>query len=197
MKRQFYIAIISVFISHSQMIYADDLCPNGRSIVRMELKDLKVQTADIKLSNDIVVHLVERAVIVDEKKRDYCKDITVGLVNGATPFGEGGNPRAVPYSYLEKLVFQIQNKQYDLDTTNMYNAWGSQSLERSGGEKYMAAHCYNSETCVLRGIFSGQGGLYVAEWIVQQGKPYRTVLSDSTDLVDFFMKGGINPPIFD
>ena len=189
--------LLPVLLSLSPAAFPENLCPQERSIEQVPPKQLKEHRVELRLSDDIVVHLVERAVVLDEKNRDYCKDKTVGLVNGTTPFGEGGNPRAVPYSYLAKLTLRVQGKTYNLDTTNMYNAWGDRPLKNSDGQKYMAAHCYNPDTCTLRGIFSGQGGLYVAEWGIQNGKPFRSMLSDSTDLVNFFLEGGINSPVFE
>jgi hypothetical protein len=165
-------------------------------------KQLKEHRVELRLSDDIVVRLVERAVVQDEKNRDYCKDKTVGLVNGTTPFGEGGNPRAVPHSYLAKLTLRVKGKTYDLDTSNMYNAWGNEAMDydapgtAKAGE-HMAAHCYDPNTCILRGVFADAGGTYVAEWRIQNGKPFRSILSDANDLINFFLKGGVNPPVFE
>lgn len=188
--------LLLMLLSLSPAAFSENLCPQGRSIERVSPKELIEQSVELRLSDDIVVRLVERAVVPDEKKRDYCTDKTVGLVNGVMPFGEGGNLRAVPFSYLAKLTLRVGGKSYNLETTNMYNAWGDRPLE-SNGRKYMAAHCYDPNTCLLRGVFSSTGGLYVAEWQITDGKPFRTVLSGSSDLVDFFLEGGINPPVFE
>ena len=197
MPKIFALLLLPMLLMLSPAAFPENLCPQGRSIERVSPKELKARSVELRLSEDIVVQLVERSVVLDEKNRDYCKDKTVGLVNGTAPFGEdSSNPRAVPSSYLAKLTLRVKGKTYNLETTNMYNAWGDRPLE-DHGQKYMAAHCYDPNTCTLRGIFSGQGGLYVAEWIIGNGKPFRSILSDSTDVVDFFMKGGINPPVFE
>ena len=187
--------LLPVLLSLSPAAFSENPCPQGRSIEQVPLKQLKEHRVELRLSDDIVVRLVERAVVLDEKNRDYCKDKTVGLVNGTTPFGGDGNPRAVLHSYLMKLTLHVKNKTYDLDTSNMYNAWGNQPLELPDGKKYMAAHCYDESQCTLRGIFNGRG--YVAEWQISYGKPFRTVLSASYDLGNFFLNGGINPPVFE
>ncbi|MEK6747636.1 MAG: hypothetical protein AABY83_00330 [Pseudomonadota bacterium] len=191
--------LLPLLFSHVPAANSENLCPQGISIEQVPLKKLKEYRVELRLAENVVVQLVERAVVVDEKRRDYCKDFTVGLVNGTTPFGATGNP-PTPYSYLAKLTLRAEGKSYDLETTNMYNALGGRPLEYSAdynGRKYMAAHCYDSGSCVLRGIFSGQGGLYVAEWLISNGKPFRSILSPSTDVTDFFMEGGVNPPVFE
>jgi hypothetical protein len=194
--KMYVLLLLPIFILLvPQMTFSGNICPEGRTIEQVPLKKLKERRVELRLSDEIVVYLTERAIIPDEKL-DYCKDKTVGLVNGTTPFGEGGNPYAIPFSYLAKLSLHVKGKIYLLETTNMYNAWGDRPLEYNG-RKYMAAHCYDPDTCLLRGIFSETSGAYIAEWEIRNGKPIRRILSDAPDLVQFFMRGGVNPPVFE
>lgn len=125
------------------------------------------------------------------------------MTNGDVPFGVS-DPRpgfANPYSYLKKLTLQINGKSYDLESANMYNAWGNRLMNYAAprahqAETHMSAHCYDAENCTLRGVFSDAGGAYIAEWQIRTGKAVRTVLTGSSDLVHQFLGKGINPPVF-
>ena len=115
------------------------------------------------------------------------------LIDGHFPYGTAFD---MPRSQLEELTLSIGNASYKLDTTGMYNAWGKRPLEYKGSIRYLGAHCYNERSCTLRGVFSDAAGSYVAEWKIINGKPHRTVLSSSEDIMYLFMKN-IDPPFYE
>jgi len=185
------VLLISSFLFNPSA-FADASCPE------------EDRATDIKLEGGVIVKIVEHAAIVEKGTWDLCNKKSVGLVNGIIPFGVS-DPRpdfAKPYSFLKKLTLFVNNKSYELETTNMYNAWGNRYMDYSapGAHKadvHLFAQCYDPENCTLRGLFSDAGGAYVAEWQVRSGKALRTILTDSNDIVHHFKDKGIRPPKFE
>jgi hypothetical protein len=74
---------------------------------------------------------------------------------------------------------------------------GAASAEVVKRESELASHicgfCYDKLNCSVRAVFGDAGGSHVAEWRIANGKAYRTVLSDSGDLVQYF-KTNLMPP---
>lgn len=114
-----------------------------------------------------------------------------------TPNGEPvfGTEKA-PVSYVKHIQLIVDDKQYTLNSRNMYNAWNDRPVKIENGPTYLAAHCYDKSNCTIRGVFSDTSGSYVAEWIIDKGKPFRSVLSYSHDVLNLFLNH-IGPPIFD
>jgi hypothetical protein len=92
-----------------------------------------------------------------------------------------------PLTYLKEITIRYKDKAYRLDTSGMFNAWGNRPLEYPGIVRYFGGHC-DERTCVIRGLFADAALTYVAEWVVVDGVPARTVLTGSQDIVDVFMK---------
>jgi len=144
-------------------------------------------TADIhklNIGNKINVQLHEVTISGDTESSN--------LPNGNIVFGSVSSPK----TYLSKIIFSVKNKEYKLESKYMYNAWGRRPLEIAGVIKYFDAHCYNSENCTIRGIFSDAAGSFVAEWKVINGKAIRTVITNSGDIVNNFIKD-ISPPVYE
>jgi hypothetical protein len=78
----------------------------------------------------------------------------------------------------------------------MYDAWGSRPLEIKGVIRYFGGNCRDEKNCQFRGLFSDAAGSFVAEWFIVDGRPMRTVLTDTNDIVNFFSKN-IDPPVFE
>lgn len=121
------------------------------------------------------------------------KDKSVCRTNGDIVFGSDNQH---PTSYLKKLVVSVDNNTYNLDTSNMYNAWMGKPKGIEGTIQYMHASCFDKNNCIVRGLFSDAAGSYIAEWKVIDSHPYRTVLTSSGDLVRTFIKN-IHPPVYE
>jgi hypothetical protein len=115
------------------------------------------------------------------------------LINGHIPFGSDSR---LPKTYLKSITVTCQGESYSLDVSNMYDAWGTRPLEYKGTIRYFGGKCFNAKNGQFRGLFSDAGGSYVAEWIIVNGVPIRTVLTGSNDIKRLFMKN-IDPPTFD
>jgi hypothetical protein len=78
----------------------------------------------------------------------------------------------------------------------MYNAWGVRDLVEKGGIRYFGGMCVDINNCQFRGLFSDAAGSFVAEWKVVGGESIRTVLTNSSDVIDLFLKH-IDPPEYE
>jgi hypothetical protein len=129
------------------------------------------------------------------KKNDFhlsgCEDIDKPcLINGHVPFGPTDN---LPKTYVKAITVSYLGHLYSLDVSDMYDAWGSCPLAVRGAVRYFGGSCSTVEICQFRGLFSDGASSYVAEWKIADGIPIRTVLSNSSDIVNLFMQN-IDPP---
>jgi hypothetical protein len=115
------------------------------------------------------------------------------FINGRVPFGRAAR---LPRTYVERISVSFGGSTYVLDSSDMYDAWGDRPLEHAGKIRYLGGRCSDSKNCQVRGLFSDGGASFVAEWRVVDGRATRTVLTDSADVVDLFMKN-IDPPMFE
>ncbi len=127
----------------------------------------------------------------------YEKNIQAGvnkdnLPNGDIVFGATRKPK----TYISKILFTVNNISYTLENKYMYNSWGNRPLKITNVIKYFDAHCYDNKNCTIRGIFSDAAGSFVAEWKIINGKPTRTIITDSSDILSLFSKN-ISPPVFE
>ncbi|VAW58416.1 hypothetical protein MNBD_GAMMA08-201 [hydrothermal vent metagenome] len=137
-----------------------------------------------KISKDINVVLHEKNI----KSNTTAKNLPNGnLIFGAT---------RTPKTYVNKITFYVNNKSYNLENMYMYNAWGNRPLEVPNVIKYFDAHCYDNSNCTIRGIFSDAAGSFVAEWKIINGESFRTIITDSSDVLGVF-KNNISPPVFE
>ncbi|MCP4764796.1 MAG: hypothetical protein GY875_00840 [Gammaproteobacteria bacterium] len=152
----------------------------------------EVKVFDLK--DGIKISILEVPFDPSSHRIENCDDSEIPcLIDGHFPYGTAFN---MPRSHLKELTLSIGDSSYNLDTTGMYNAWGNRPLEYKGKIRYLGAHCYNEKSCTLRGIFSDAAGSYVAEWKIINGKPHRTVLSSTDDIMHLFMKN-IDPPFYE
>jgi hypothetical protein len=117
----------------------------------------------------------------------YCR------INGRIPFGDAFG---LPKTYVKAITVSYMGKTYSLDVSDMYDARGTRPLEFKGAIRYFGGKCSSSKDCKFRGLFSDGAGTFVAEWMIVDGVSTRTVLTDSDDVVDLFMRH-IDPPVFD
>lgn len=118
---------------------------------------------------------------------------TACLINGRVPFG---TDLELPKTFVRRISVSYQGHAYSLDSSNMYNAWGSRGLVAKGGIRYFGGKCFDTRNCQFRGVFSDAAGTFVAEWKVVDGVSIRTVLTNSSDVVDLFLKH-IDPPEYE
>src|SRR5882724_2818954 len=105
---------------------------------------------------------------------------TTCRINGRPPFG---SVVEIPNTYVKNISIAYQGQSYSLDSSDMYDAWGARPLEVKGAVRYFGGKCSDSKNCRFRGVFSDGAGSFVAEWRVVDGRPNRTVLTDSNDIV--------------
>lgn len=157
--------------------------------------DGKESTSTFTLPSGVEVKIVEAAFSKIMYKVEPCKDKerTGCVINGKHPHGTAST---MPKTFLKELTITYKGKSYQLDTSSMFNAWGSRPVEYPGSVRYFGGFCYDENNCAVRGLFADGSATYVAEWVIDGGRPERTVLTESSDVVDLFMKH-IDPPKFE
>lgn len=109
------------------------------------------------------------------------------------PFGVRGQ---FPKTKVKRIAVAVGNRTYELESSAMYDAWGERPLSHPGKVRYLGGWCHDTSNCQLRGVFSDGAASFAAEWRIVDGRPFRTVLTDSSDVVDLFIRN-IDPPRFD
>jgi len=154
MKRLKYIGLTFLFLFFSLSACADN-----------------EKTYKLNLSKNIKVEIHEKNIKSSNTKE--------GLPNGNIIFGATRKPK----TYVSKIIFVVNNMSYSLESKYTYNSWGNRPLEIPNVIKYFDAHCYDDTNCTIRGIFSDAAGSFVAEWKIINGKPVRTIITDSNDIL--------------
>ncbi|MFC3150733.1 hypothetical protein ACFOEK_06825 [Litoribrevibacter euphylliae] len=155
---------------------------------------LSAEEHQFVLGEGLSIKIVESAFISSEWNISYCPNSKrVCFINGLTPMGVDGN---IPETYVSKLVATVNGLSYQLDTSNMFNAWGDRPLEHPGSIKYFSGVCQYQANCTFRGIFSDAAASFVVEWRINQGVPERTIMTSSQDVVSLFIDN-IDPPVYD
>ncbi|MFV0481009.1 MAG: hypothetical protein ACK5LP_03395 [Campylobacteraceae bacterium] len=147
-----------------------------------------------EVKTEITLSKGEKLVIVEEDfdavrfNIKNCKSGEADIIctiNNRLPFGTDGD---IPKTYLKSLSVIFGDKTFNLDTSNMYNAWNDRHLFASANN-YFGVVCYESEEiyCVFRGVFGDAAGSYTAEWIASNDKVTRTILTNQIDVINFMM----------
>jgi len=151
-------------------------------------------TAKLELPSGVEVRIVEAPFQAKNFKVQGCGEKATGCrINGRIPFGTAFG---MPTTYVRRITASFKGRTHLLDSSQMYNAWGGRPLEVKGVIRYFGGKCDDEKNCRFRGLFSDAGGSFVAEWLVVDGMATRTVLTDSNDVVHFFMQN-IDPPEFE
>jgi hypothetical protein len=150
--------------------------------------------AEFALPSGVQVRIVEATFDASRFKIEGCvPGGAVCRINGRVPFGVAVG---LPRTYVKHITVTFRGQSYMLDSSDMYDAWGSRPLEHKGVVRYFGGRCEEAGLCHLRGIFSDGVGSFVAEWRVVNGTAIRTVLTDSIDVVHLFTKN-IDPLSFE
>jgi hypothetical protein len=104
----------------------------------------------------------------------------------------GSIPGTRPKTFLKALTIRYKGRAFQLDTGGMFNPL----LPPEGLRARFGGFCYDEFNCTFRGVFGDAGGSYAAEWRIIDGKMWRSALSDSADLFDFF-KSNLKAPQYD
>ncbi len=145
------------------------------------------------LPSSVRVEIVEAYFHRDDFKISGCAtNGDICLINGQVPFGTDYEP---PKTYLKNITVSYKQQSYSLDVSNMYNAWGNRPLDVKG-IRYFGGKCYDNRNCQFRGLFSDAAGAFVAEWRIVDGIEFRTVLTNSSDVMKLFMMN-IDPPEYE
>ena len=147
------------------------------------------------LANNMFLELKEQSFIKEEHKITFCSNSkqSICLITNRIPFGTDGN---IPKENFTYIKLQVQNKEYILQSTDMYDAWGSRAFGDDDVMDYFVARCYDSNNCIARGLFSDGAGSFIAEWQIRSGVSQRTVLTSQVDLIRAFIQD-MHPPVHD
>lgn len=138
------------------------------------------------LANGLIISATEQKFLPEEHRLSGCgRAFASCVIDGAPAIG----PIRMPKTRLADITLHVGERTLHLDTTGIFDPFLRPVTENFG------AFCYDINNCTVRAILGDAGGTYVAEWIIANGVQRRSVLSDSSDLIEF-MKGNLNPPHF-
>jgi hypothetical protein len=147
-----------------------------------------------QLPSGVAVRIIEAPFKLKNSRVEACgPGAPACLINGHVPFGAAFG---VPHTYVKSITVEYEGQTHELDTSDMYDAWGRRPLEYKGVIRYFGGRCTDAHNCRFRGLFSDAAGAFVAEWLVLNDRAVRTVLTDSNDVVHLFMTN-IDPPEFE
>lgn len=139
-------------------------------------------TASFVLPSGVSVSITEAPFDAKKVRISFCEEYKeVCFIDGKPPFGSFYDP---PETYVKQIKVSFKKQSYILDSTQMFNAWGDRPLD-AGSIRYFGGSCNGKKHCKFRGVFSDAAGAFAAEWLVIDGKPMRTVLTSSKDLISF------------
>jgi hypothetical protein len=151
-------------------------------------------SASFLLSSGVRIEIVEMPFQRESFAVLGCNNHSAAcLINGHVPFG---TDLELPKTFVRGITASYQGHVYSLDSSNMYDAWGGRDVEAKGDIRYFGGKCFDAIDCQFRGVFSDAAGTFVAEWKVVDGVSIRTVLTNSSDVVDLFLKH-IDPPEYE
>jgi hypothetical protein len=143
------------------------------------------------LPSGVQIKIIEKQFSKSIFKITNCGSYSAAcIINGQIAFGAADE---IPKTYISMINAFYKGYSYSLDSSNMYNAWGNRKFELNGKIRYFGGWCYDGKNCQFRGLFSDAAGTFVTEWKVIDGVSVRTVLTDSDDVIQLFMKN-IDPP---
>jgi hypothetical protein len=146
------------------------------------------------LPSGLEVTIVEAPLEKNRFKVTGCtSDAGPCRINGRVPFG---HTSGVPLTYVSRIAVKWKGKTHVLDSSDMYDAWGTRPLQYPSGVRYLGGSCTDELNCQIRGIFSDASASFVAEWKVIAGRPVRTVITNSADIVSLFISS-IDPPVYE
>ncbi|UMR29256.1 hypothetical protein MJ904_19510 [Massilia sp. MB5] len=140
----------------------------------------------ITLQGGIKIQAIEKAFVPKQHQLKGCSEKNQNCeIDGAVVVA----PMGMPQTQLLRLAVQIGKKKYDLDTTGMFDP----RIAENGFAAQFGGFCYDPNNCAFRGVFGEAGGLYAAQWVIRNGKAWRTVLTDDMDTAQFF-RANLTPP---
>lgn len=150
--------------------------------------------ATFTLPSGVSIRIVEAPFAASAHRITSCGyEGSACLIDGRVPFGSA---LSLPSTYVKRITATYKGSTYDLDSSQMFNAWGRRPLSVGTAVRYFGGQCQDSKNCAFRGLFSDAAGAFVAEWIVVEGTSSRTALSWSDDVKDLFLKN-IDPPTYE
>ncbi|NHZ33479.1 hypothetical protein [Massilia rubra] len=136
---------------------------------------IKAETYRHVMSGDVIVTVIDGPFVAAEHHIHGCSRGQACLVDHVPPVVATGRP----VDEIKSINISVDGMTYALQASGMFNT--SVAL-RNGGIKRFAGYCYDRNNCAFRGRFGDGGHSYVAEWVIKNGIPTRTVLSPCMDL---------------
>lgn len=126
--------------------------------------------ASFTLPSGVLVTIIEAPFKKANFKIVGCNGHDACFINGHVSFGV---LEKIPKTYVKSISVSFKGRSFELDASDMYDAWRGRPLEVKG-VRYFGGQCATVNYCQFRGLFSDAAGSFVAEWVVVEGKPFRT-----------------------
>ncbi|NHZ67092.1 hypothetical protein [Massilia genomosp. 1] len=145
------------------------------SMLAFVTPDIRAETYRYVMPGEIIVTVVDGPFLASEHHVRGCGKGQTCVVDHAPALVESGRPR----DEIKSISIGVDGMTYALQASGMFN---TSTALRNGGIKRIGGYCYDRHNCAFRGRFGDGGRSYVAEWVIKNGIPTRTVLSPSMDL---------------
>jgi hypothetical protein len=132
--------------------------------------------------NGISISIVEG--VFDSNKHNietYANSNVIVSIDGNEPFGTSFE---LPKTYVKRILATYQRETYNLESSDMYNAWGNR-LKYAPSSIYFWGECADKYNCTFRGLFADAGAAFSAEWKIINGKSVRTIIMYGSATTDF------------
>ena len=108
-------------------------------------------TAQFRLPSGVDVRIVEAPFEAARFRVEGCKEgSNACLIDGRVPFG---NAFGMPTTYVRRIVVSFKGREYLLEASQMYNAWGQRPLEFKGAIRYFGGRVTTKGTVDFEGSF--------------------------------------------
>ncbi|MDR2153165.1 MAG: hypothetical protein LBO72_10110 [Helicobacteraceae bacterium] len=135
--------------------------------------------SEFTLANGAKIAIVEDVFDKTKHKIGVNKDNIFVLIDGKKVFGMLYHE--APKTYVKSITATYQGETYNLEASDMYNAWGDR-LKNAPHTLYFWGQCVDKYNCTFRGLFGDASYAFEAEWKIINAKSVRTMIGNSMEV---------------
>ncbi|MGB0870735.1 MAG: hypothetical protein ACPGSD_14150 [Flavobacteriales bacterium] len=162
---------------HTEHVIFDKVIRSNMEVYPLDSTENKIESISLRLTQipfDSVNHKLLRN-----------SNNLVTLIDNYPVYGTDGD---VPFTMLSKAELSLNGKLITLNVQGMYNP-DLKKISTHLNSQFNISKVYNGY--VIRGVFPGGGMGYAFEWLIVNGRAFRTILTKDLEIMDldFLHKG--------